>query len=349
MPLTRNLNSAVVTAYTLLAGGIGAFMAYSLSLPIYVLTGPAILVSLLGMTGIKLAVSNVVRNGAFVFVGIGLGSGISAETLQSFLHWPLAFLVLAVMIWGILVVCRDVLMRWFGFDRLSAVLAASPGHLSYVLGLGDALNLDLARISVVQSVRLLALTLTVPVIGLWFGVHMSGNILLPGVPMTLWEMAVLLVLALTVGVILMRFRVPAALMLGGLSVSAVAHAGGWITGAVSPIYGLPAFVVLGTLIGTRFSGVRLADLQSAVGAGLATTLVGTVFAVTCAIPVALALDIPITHVIVAFSPGGLETMVAMGAVLGANPGFVVACHVGRLLMLTVLVPLVLSGRRPFRS
>lgn len=345
MPLPNNLNSALVTAYTLLAGGIGAWVAYSVSLPIYVLTGPAIFVSLLSITGLKLAVSNIVRNVAFVFVGIGLGSGISAETLQSFLHWPFAFLALAAMVWGILVVCRDLLMRWFEFDRQSAVLAASPGHLSYVLGLGDALHLDLARISVVQSVRLLALTLTVPVIGLWFGIHMDGNILLPGIPMSLWDMSVMVACALGLGWVLLRFRVPAALMLGGLFASAAAHASGWITGAVAPIYGLPAFVVLGTLIGTRFSGVSLTDLKKAAWAGLATTLVGTVFAVVCAVPVAVLLDIPIPHVIVAFSPGGLETMVAMGAVLGANPGFVVACHVGRLLMLTVLVPLALSGRR----
>ena len=31
-------------------------------------------------------------------------------------------------------------------------------------------------------------------------------------------------------------------------------------------------------------------------------------------------------------------MIVMGAALGANPGFVAACHVGRLLVLSVLIP-----------
>jgi uncharacterized membrane protein AbrB (regulator of aidB expression) len=35
-------------------------------------------------------------------------------------------------------------------------------------------------------------------------------------------------------------------------------------------------------------------------------------------------------------------MVAMGAMIGANPGFVAACHVGRLLLLTVIMPVFLA-------
>jgi len=53
---------------------------------------------------------------------------------------------------------------------------------------------------------------------------------------------------------------------------------------------------------------------------------------------------PVAHVVVAFAPGGLETMVAMGVMLGANPGFIVACHIARLLVLSVLVPLF-TGRQ----
>ena len=49
--------------------------------------------------------------------------------------------------------------------------------------------------------------------------------------------------------------------------------------------------------------------------------------------------------LVAFAPGGLETMVAMGAVIGADAGFVAAAHIARLFMLTGLVPLFL-GRGP---
>lgn len=340
---TATIDSARATVMTLMVGAVGATIAFFLSFPIYVLTGPAILVSILSMLGVRTAIANPVRNVAFLFIGIGLGTAITDEALDSFLHWPLAFVVLAILLWIMLVVCRNILTRWFEYDGQSALLAASPGHLSYVLSLGSAFELDLAKISVVQSVRLLALTLIVPVVALWFGMKVTGDILPPGEPMLAWQMGVLLVLSFGVGLTFLKFRVPAALLLGGLLVSGFAHGAGWVTGVLPTICAIPSFVVLGTLIGTRFSNVSPKDLREAAVAGLAVTAVGTVLSVAAAVPVALWLGMPITHVIVAFAPGGLETMVAMGAVLGANPGFVVACHVGRLLLLTVLVPLVLTG------
>jgi len=43
-------------------------------------------------------------------------------------------------------------------------------------------------------------------------------------------------------------------------------------------------------------------------------------------------------VLIAFAPGGLETMAAMSVILGIDPTFVATHHIARLLMLTVIVP-----------
>ena len=51
---------------------------------------------------------------------------------------------------------------------------------------------------------------------------------------------------------------------------------------------------------------------------------------------------PLAHVLVAFAPGGLETMIAIGVVLGVIPGFVAACHIARLLVLSVYLPMMLA-------
>jgi hypothetical protein len=41
---------------------------------------------------------------------------------------------------------------------------------------------------------------------------------------------------------------------------------------------------------------------------------------------------------IAFAPGGLETMAALSIMLGADPAFTALHHVYRLLFLTFLVP-----------
>jgi membrane AbrB-like protein len=234
------------------------------------------------------------------------------------------------------------LSRFFGFDARSALLASAPGHLSFVISIASDTGSDVARISITQSVRLLALTLVVPFVALWLGVEMTGSVAPQGAIMGFWGMMVVFMLAVVVGVVFRRLSVPAPLLLGAMVVSALGHLTNMVPGVLPGWLILPAYLVLGALIGTRFSGVTLARLASGLGAGLAITFVAVGLAGLGAVPVALALGMPLAHVLVAFAPGGLETMIAMGAVLVVVPGFVAACHVMRLLVLSVLLPWMLA-------
>ena len=153
----------------------------------------------------------------------------------------------------------------------------------------------------------------------------------------------LIAFAVVLSLIFKRFNVPAAILIGAMVASAVLHAMELTPGVLPENIALPCFLIIGTLIGTRFSGIKLEQLKKALLAGLTTTFDSILLTVLTAVPVAYFLMIPTAHVVVAFSPGGLETMIAMGAVLGANPGFIAACHIGRLMLLPFLIPALLSS------
>ncbi len=338
---TSTFSIYVTTLYTLVVGAIGAGAAYWLSFPVYVLLGPAILVSIVSLTNVRFAIADSVRDVAFLLIGIGIGAGIDPGATAAFLRWPLAFGVLAGMLLAIILVCKLLLVRIFGFDERSAILAATPGHLSFVIGLSTSLDLDVAKVAIVQSIRLLALTLIVPMVAVLLGIKLGANILPDGVPMGGIHLFVIILLSTILGMVLKRFRVPAAILIGGLITSSITHAFELTPGILPTKIAMPCFLIMGTLIGTRFSGVTVIQLKTMLFAGLVSTLIATLFTVMAAIPIAYFLVAPVEHVIVAFSPGGLETMIAMGAVLGANPGFVAACHVWRLLLLPIMVPLLI--------
>ncbi len=335
----------ITTLYTLVVGMVGAGVAYWLALPVYILTGPAIFVSVISLLGFRFAIADSVRDVAFLLIGIGIGAGVNPQTTAAFLRWPLAIGALAVMLLVIIVICQFLLVRFFDFDRRSAVLAATPGHLSFVIGLGTALDLDVARVSVVQSIRLLALTLLVPLVAIFFGVELGTNILPEGVTMRGFHLLGLIAFAVVLSLIFKRLNVPAAILIGAMVASAVLHAMELTPGVLPENIALPCFLIIGTLIGTRFSGIKLEQLKKALLAGLTTTFVSILLTVLTAVPVAYFLMMPTAHVVVAFSPGGLETMIAMGAVLGANPGFIAACHIGRLMLLPFLIPTLLSSAK----
>ena len=197
----------------------------------------------------------------------------------------------------------------------------------------------------VQSVRLLALTIMVPFAVLGMGIDVASNIAPQGELIALWQLPLLLLASLGLAWVFGRLSWPVPLLLGAMVASALGHMFGITPGVLPAWMVLPAYLVLGALIGTRFSGVPLEQFLSGLWAGVAITVVAVVLAALASVPVAWALGMPLAHVLVAFAPGGLETMIAMGAVLGVVPGFVAACHVARLLVLSVLLPGML-GKGP---
>ncbi len=325
---------------TLAVACLGALLARAVNAPVYVLTGPAAAVSLAGLAGMRVEVHPRFRDVCFVVLGLAVGAGFSAEALGTVVRWPLAFAVIAGLTWATMVACRAVLVRGFGFARDTALLAGAPGHLSFVIAMAEGNGRDVVRISVTQSVRLLLLTLVVPFVALAMGFDLSAVVMAQGQGWPLWVLVVLAALALVAARMLARLAVPAPLLMGAMLVTGVWQLSGVRSGVMPDWLVMPAYVALGALIGTRFAGVTTAALLRNLGAGLAITGVAVVFAGVAALGVAWALGMPQAHVLLAFAPGGLETMIAMGVVMGAVPGFVAACHMTRLMVLSVLLPVM---------
>lgn len=333
----------IPTLATCAAGALGAAAAVALGLPMPLIVGPAVAVAAGGLAGLPLTPHPRLREAVFLLLGIGIGAGVTPEALRAAATWPAAFAALPLMLVVMMAAGRALLTRSFGFDGRSALLASTPGHLSFVFALGESLSLPADRILLVQSIRLLMLTLLVP-----FAATLAGVDTSPGAsdtaPMAPLELAALLVLALLLSPVLARLKVPAPLMMAGLGVSALAHAGGWATGGLHPVLNTPALIIVGALMGSRFAGVRLRDLIRYGAAGLCSTTLAAALALIGAVVLAPITGITVLHLLVALAPGGLQTMVIIGAAIGANPAFLAAMHVARLVILSGLIPLWV--RRP---
>jgi len=327
------------------AGALGAGIGWAVHAPIYALLGPAVMVSLLSLGGMPSAIDPRLRDVCFILLGLAVGAGFDSNALGAMVRWPLAFALIVVLTWVIMLSCRAVLYRFFNFDRRAALLASAPGHLSLVIAIASETGSDVNRVSIAQSVRLLSLTLIVPFIAMAMGVELGASILPVGETLPLASVAGLIVAGAVVGWVFIHLNIPAPLLMGAMVVSGAGHLTGVTPGLMPGWLILPAFVVLGALIGTRFSGVTTGLLANGIWAGLTITVIAAGLSAVAAIPVGLALGMPVAHVLVAFAPGGLETMIAVGAVLSVVPGFVAACHITRLMVLSVLLPMMLGRRR----
>jgi len=316
---------------------LGAFVFHQIGFPVAPLTGSALAVSIASLLGARVPLPLPVRNLILCLLGINIGTAVTPEMLRSAINWPLSIAVLAAALVLAMSVSRITLSRWFGYDRRTATLAAAPGHLSYVLSIAADARLDVPMVAISQSIRVLFLTLCVPalVAGL-FGA--TGRTILPATLMPVLPMALLVGAAVVAGLVLNRLRLPAAFLLAGMVVSIFGHATDVTPGRLPDFIVAGSLMGMGALIGSRFVGVQWAELRRAVVAGLWITCVNIAVTLLAVAVVAFGLGVSWPQGIVAFAPGGVEAMAAIGIALGMDPAFVAAHHLARLLLLTVLVP-----------
>lgn len=341
-----NTGSWKTPLITFCIGVLGAGLTYATGFPAPFLTGPAIAVTLVGLAGLRTAaLPRRGRDAVFVILGLTIGQGVTPEVFDAMRAWPVTLAALAASLFAIIFLTRAALVRFWGMDPLTAFLSSSPGHLSYVLGLSEGVKADLKTVSIVQSIRVLALTLLVPV-----AVTVTGQIPAQDAvarPETApAPLLAMILVAAVAGYLLKRLRLPAAFLIGGMLVSLVAHASGLVTGVMSFWLAAAAFIALGGLIGSRFSGVTWLELRRAFSAGIMVTVLGVILAGGFAWIAHLVTGMDLIAILIAFAPGGLETMAAMSVILGFDPTFVASHHVARLLMLTAIVPVfLLRGKR----
>jgi len=323
----------------------GAGMTYALAFPAPFLTGPAMAVTLAGLLGVRTAGPPArVRDMVFVILGLTIGQGVTPEVFGAMRTWPITLAALAASLFAIIFVTREMLVRFWSMDPATAFLSSSPGHLSYVLGLSEGVKADLKTVSIVQSMRVLALTLLVPVAVTLTG-QIPDRVLLAPQETALGPLLAMILAAGVVGYVLQLLRLPAAYLIGGMLVSVAAHVSGLVSGVMSFWVAAAAFVALGGLIGSRFSGVTWPHLRRAFSAGVMVTLLAAVLAAAFAVLTHWITGMDLIALFIAFAPGGIETMAAMAVILGVDPTFVATHHVARLLMLTVIVPVfLLRGR-----
>ncbi len=328
-----------VFVLTVFIAAAGAAAAGLLAMPAPYLIGPAAAVTAAGFAGWTLRIPQPIRNATFIVVGLSMGTGLTPEVFVAARTWPLSFLLVPVAVVVLLYSASWTLQRFFGYDRATALLAASPGHLSFVLSLAAETRSDLLAIGVIQSVRVLALTITVPLIVDVLGLVSTAP---PPAPvMSPVALAGYFTAAVALGYLLVQMKVPAALLLGGMIVAGSTHLSGLVSGELPSWIMTPTYVLLGAVIGSRFSGASFRAMRTAFVAGGIVTVVVVALAAAIAALVCYVTAVPLDAALIAFAPGGLETMAAMAVMLHAQPTYVGAHHVLRLVVLSVLMPIVL--------
>lgn len=343
-PVSALLRAAIEPAETLAVAAAGGIALALSGFPAGLVSGSVLAVSAAALLGRPAKVPMALARVGYVVIGIQLGAVVTPETVKGFITWPASIALLIVAAIAMIVATTSYLRVVHRWEPLSALMGASPGSMVQVIALSTELGADLRAVAVVQTMRVLLLTVGIPGGLALFGlVAPSGPIARGPDNSSLTEMAVVVVVASVFAVALARLRFPGGFIFGAMTGSGILHGTGLVSAVLPWWIGGAAVIVLGAVVGSRFAGTSPRLVLGYLGAAFGSVAVSLTVASLFVVLVTSFFPFPVANVVVAFSPGAQDTMMVLALALHLDPVFVGAHHVARFLVVTITV--AIAARR----
>jgi hypothetical protein len=327
-------------AVTLAVAAVGGLAFQSMHVPGGAMSGAVLSVALISYFNWATPLGNLLRLIAMAITGISIGSALTPATFANVGNYPVSILLMAacvVMVTASSMFVSNRISRW---PKPTALLAAVPGSMAYILSVSLALGADPPRVVIVQMVRVIFLVVLLPlIIVLESGAHMGAIADFEiDPPLVLLGNAVVSVAA---GLVFVRLKMGGGMIFGSMLVSGFIHGTGLATGRVPFDITLVGQIMIGAWAGSRFAGFDWALFGRTMAAS--TLAIGTSLAVTLAFATFASkfLDMPFGATLIAYAPGGLEAMVVLSLGLGIDPLFVSAHHFSRYFLINLTLPFLI--------
>jgi uncharacterized protein len=331
-------------AETLLLAASGGVAFTLIGVPAGLVSGSMIVTAAAALLGRPMQVPLPLAWVCFVLIGILLGAVVTPETLKGMATWPLSIMLLMVTAAVMMVATTCYLRLVHRWDLLSALLGASPGSMAQALALSTEFNANIRGVAIVQTTRVLLVTIGLPGGLALFGLVAGG---IPRAPAaagaSLGELALLVVGSTAAALMVHWLRFPGGLLFGAMAASAVLHGADVVHVTLPWWLGSSAVVVLGAMVGSRFSNATLPMLIKYFWAALGSAAVAITVSALFALLVISLLPLRASDVVIAFAPGAQDTMMVLALALHLDPVFVGAHHLTRFLLVTVSVAVAARG------
>jgi len=338
-----------MAAASLLAAGIGALggvLAWGAGLPMPFLLGAFAAMAAAGIAGfepfgLRPALPMGLRNLFVAVIGVMIGATFRPGIFDSFasLWLPLAGIALFV---PLAIGFNFLLFTRLGrFNAATAFYAGAPGGLIDAIALGETTGGDPRVIALQQFSRIAIVITALPFLfllatGQKVGSAAGVSLAAPDTPLG-WADGLILIGAGLAGLYGGRaLRLPAAILVGPLVLSAAVHYAG-LTAAKPPLWVITlAQVMVGAGLGARFGGFPARRLLRAWG--LALLSVAGMLGIAAALVALIApiSGVPFKLLLIAFAPGGVTETALIALSLDANPVFITTLHLFRILLTVAL-------------
>lgn len=323
-------------------GLVGGYGFYRANLPLPWMLGPMTVCTLAALLRLPIAAPAVVRPPMSAVIGVMLGAAFTPEVLGRLDEWVISTIGLALFVAAAGLACVVYFRKVARFDPTTAYFSGMPGGLVEMVIVGEAKGGDGRTIALIHSARILLVVMTLPFLVQWVeGVSLGAR---ASAGPSIWDAP----LSAEVWIVVCGFagayfghvlRLPAAVLLGPMLVSALVHVTG-ISGFKPPVEIVAAAqVVLGVTIGARFLGTPPREILRILVLSVGSTVILLTLTFAFAIVVGRLMGIGTVPLILAYSPGGLAEMSLVAIAVQTEVAFVAAHHIIRIVF-------VMAGAAP---
>ena len=339
MPARLDRESLRRSAITLAIAAAGGFLGMVTGMPAGWLAGGLLAVAVASLAGVNTDFPDLLRPPVFLVLGVYAGAGVTQETLVQMQTWPASFAILGVTLVAVIASSYWWLHDRCGWDRNAALLSSSPGALTLILATAEAVRTDLKKVAITQSLRLIILIETIPLLAFLIGVPQGRSASAAAVARPR-DVALLFAVAIPAGFLLERLGLPGGWMVGGLLAAAALLLGGAVEGALPAYLLIPCTIALSAIAGSRFRPGDLVILPRIAGPALVAFAIATAVSAVGAAAVTMTFGVNFLQTLLAFAPGAFEALTIVAYHVNVDPAYVAAHHVARFLALVAVVPIL---------
>jgi membrane AbrB-like protein len=327
---------------TLLIATAGALFFVWINFPAGLICGSMLAVAAAALAGRPMIVPGNLARLTFFIIGMSLGATVTPQTLHGIVDWPLSIVLICVSAVCMTAGTMSYLRFVHGWDMKSALYGGSPGGMAQVISLAVQSGADIRGVVIVQTVRVVFISISIPAGLALFGLAAPPTATLGAATFnaSAIELAILIGFSLATAMLLYWVRFPASVVFGAMLGSGILHGAGFMHAAL-PWWFVSAFVVvMGAIVGQRFANTPARMLFAYMGAAIGSFAVAASVCASFAVLVATVTSARVADLVIAFAPGAQDTMMVLALSLNGDPVFVGAHQLARFLTVSLSLPIL---------
>ena len=339
-----------VSMFFLLIGALGGLIGNEVKLPLPWMLGSLLITASVCVLRPKLIPENYVFPVQFrmifiAIIGVIIGSQVDQDLISQLPLIGMTLLGLSVFVPLAFTANIAIFQRLGRYDRTTAIFCGAPGGLLESIAMGEARGGDIRLLSMQQFLRVVVVITFLPVImSLWIGEPVGSTAGLTigtdSHEMTLLEITISLLVAMIGLFVGQTLKLPAGQLMGPLAMAALANLSGLATINLPNSFIIISQIVIGTSLGSRFSGLDKTMLFRAILLSFASVSIMMLIGISICMILSYSKQFSFDLLLISFAPGGLTEMSLIALTLSANPALVSLHHLYRIILTVILLSLI---------